>query len=175
MDVTEGFECLGHSNWTINGWSSPFCPANFSSFSLLILGGQFLLPQRANGEKVEFTQLQKWVRPKCLENSNGNICSSLSPFCLGSYPTFSLSPFLIFPEDWLIVRKLKSPNPEGFECLSQSNWTTCILLSMLTTKFHDRLGKAHFILKMFKLGYFHFGEPISFLLVTVTWHSRNPP
>ena len=29
-------------------------------------GGQFLLPQRANNEKREFTQLQKWTRQRGL-------------------------------------------------------------------------------------------------------------
>ena len=35
---------------------------NFSNFSTFILGGQFLLPQRANNWKREFTQLQNWMR-----------------------------------------------------------------------------------------------------------------
>ena len=36
--------------------------SNFFKVSSFILGGQFLLPQRANNEKREFSQLQKWLR-----------------------------------------------------------------------------------------------------------------
>ena len=34
-DETEGFQCLGHSNWTICSTLSPFCSKRFSTFSLL--------------------------------------------------------------------------------------------------------------------------------------------
>ena len=124
MDQTEGFGCLGHSNWAICSLLSHFCSHNFQTFSLscwkansyyprglilrkgnspnsrngldrgvwvpgafkldqlqpvkpilfpkfynfftLILGDQFLLPQRANTEKGEFSQLQKWMRQRGL-------------------------------------------------------------------------------------------------------------
>ena len=36
--------------------------SKFYNFFTFILGGQFLLPQRANNEKREFSQLQKWMR-----------------------------------------------------------------------------------------------------------------
>ena len=45
----------------------PFKPLLFwkiSIFFTFILGGQFLLPQRANNGKREFTQLQKWMRQR---------------------------------------------------------------------------------------------------------------
>ena len=38
--------------------------SNFSNFSTFILGGQFLLPQRANIGKREFIQLQNWMRQR---------------------------------------------------------------------------------------------------------------
>ena len=124
MDKTEGFGCLGHSNWTICSLLSHFCSHNFPTFSVsywdaisyyprelilrkgnscnfrngqdrgvwvpgafkldhlqpvrpllfpqfsnfftFILGGQFLLPQRANTEKREFFQLQNWTRQRGL-------------------------------------------------------------------------------------------------------------
>merc|ERR1739842_198225 len=47
MDETEGFQCLGHSNWTTCSPLSPFCPEIFPTFSLSYWG-PFLLPQRAN-------------------------------------------------------------------------------------------------------------------------------
>ena len=34
LDETEGFGCLGHSNWTICSPLSPFCAKRFSTFSL---------------------------------------------------------------------------------------------------------------------------------------------
>ena len=37
----------------------PLLFTKFSNFFTFILGGQFLLPQGANNEKREFTQLQK--------------------------------------------------------------------------------------------------------------------
>ena len=43
----------------------PFKPLllqKVSNFFIFILGGQFLLPQRANNGKREFTQLQDWMR-----------------------------------------------------------------------------------------------------------------
>ena len=119
MDDSEGFQCLGHSNWTTcsllshsyspnfptfapsyweanfyyprgpimgkgnspnsrngchRGFSvpgafkldhlqplKPILFLKFSNFSLLLLGVQFLLPQRANNGKGEFSQLQKWM------------------------------------------------------------------------------------------------------------------
>ena len=42
----------------------PFAPIiflKFYNFFTFILGGQFLLPQRANNGKGEFSQLQKWM------------------------------------------------------------------------------------------------------------------
>ena len=39
------------------------CP-EISNFFTFILGGQFLLPQRANNGKREFSQLQKWMRQR---------------------------------------------------------------------------------------------------------------
>ena len=120
LDETEGFGCLGHSNWTICSPMSPFSSKRFSTFSLsyweansyyprgpimekgnscnfkigwdrglsvpgafkldhlqpfepilsqkifnfftFILGGQFLLPQRANNGKWGFIQLHNWMR-----------------------------------------------------------------------------------------------------------------
>ena len=40
----------------------PFLFQNFFNFFSFILGGQFLLPQRANNGKGGFIQLQNWMR-----------------------------------------------------------------------------------------------------------------
>ena len=49
LSITHGIKCLGHSNWTICSLFSQLCPPNFTTFPLLILEGQFLLPQRGEG------------------------------------------------------------------------------------------------------------------------------
>ena len=64
MNETRGFQCLGHSNWTICSPSSPFYSKRFATFFSFILGGQFLLPQRANNGKGGFIQLQNWMRQR---------------------------------------------------------------------------------------------------------------
>ena len=47
----------------------PILFSKFYNFFTFILGGQFLLPQRANNEKREFTQLQKWTRQRACSSS----------------------------------------------------------------------------------------------------------
>ena len=149
LNETRGFQCLGHSNWTICSPLSPFCPRKFSTFSLsyweansyyprgpiwrkgnssnfkigwdrgvsvpgafkldhlqpfepilsqkifnfftFILGGQFLLPQRANNENRVFTQLWNWMRQRCL----GARAIQSGPFA-SLWATFVLKNFLLF-------------------------------------------------------------------------------
>ena len=45
MDDTEGFECLGHSNWTICSPLSPFCSEKFPTFSLSYWGANSYYPR----------------------------------------------------------------------------------------------------------------------------------
>ena len=61
MERTDGFQCLGHSNWTICTLLSQFCSPNFTTLHFYT-GGHFLLPQRANNEKGKFSQLSIWMR-----------------------------------------------------------------------------------------------------------------
>ena len=42
----------------------PILSQKIFNFFTFILGGQFLLPQRANMEKREFSQLQNWMRQR---------------------------------------------------------------------------------------------------------------
>ena len=45
----------------------PFAPIiffKFYNFFTFIVGGQFLLPQRANTKKGKFSQLKKWTRQR---------------------------------------------------------------------------------------------------------------
>ena len=59
---TDGFQCLGPSNWTICSPLRLSLPEYFQFFLYFILGGQFLLPQRANIGKREISHLQKRMR-----------------------------------------------------------------------------------------------------------------
>ena len=69
----------------------PFKPILFWQFSIcftFILGGQFLLPQRANSEKGAISQLQKWTEQElfeCLGPLNWTICSPFNPFGYGNF------------------------------------------------------------------------------------------
>ena len=45
LDETEGFGCLGHSNWTICSPLSPFCFGNFPTFSLSYWGANSYYPR----------------------------------------------------------------------------------------------------------------------------------
>ena len=51
MDETEGFQCLGHSNWTICSPLSPFCSERFASFGLSYWEANSYYPKRANNGK----------------------------------------------------------------------------------------------------------------------------
>ena len=110
----------------------------FSNFFTFILGGQFLLPQRANNGKREFFQPQKWMRQRvfsALDIQTGPFASLLTPFVQGNFHVFTFilgGQFLLpqrannrkreffQPQNWMRV---------GFECLCHSNWTICIPLS----------------------------------------------
>ena len=54
------FQCLGHSNWTICSPYSYFCSKKKFMLFTFILGGQFLLPQRANNGKSGILPTLKW-------------------------------------------------------------------------------------------------------------------
>ena len=58
LDVKEGFQYLGHSNWTKCNSLSSFCARIFHFHT----GSPFLLPQRSNNQKWEIFQLQNWMR-----------------------------------------------------------------------------------------------------------------
>ena len=137
-DDTEGFQCLEHSNWTICTPLDQFCETNFNFFTF-ILGGQFLLPQRANNREKGINptlKLDETGGLLCLGHSNWTICSLISHFCPKMFENFPLSywgPILITPDGQLsekgILPAPKLDETEGFHCLGHSNWTICSLLS----------------------------------------------
>ena len=72
----------------------PLLFPNYINFFSFILGGQFLLPQRANFGKSAILQFQKQDETEgfqCLGHSNWTICIPLIPFCSRNFPTFSSS------------------------------------------------------------------------------------
>ena len=114
----------------------PFKPIlfkKFSTFFTFILGGQFLLPQRANNGEMGNLPTPKLNETEgfgCLGHSNWTIYSPLSQFCSKQFSTFSPSYWQAnsyYPRG-LIMGKGESPNPR-IECLGHSNWTICSPLS----------------------------------------------
>ena len=57
MDETEGFQCLGHSNWTTCSPLSPFCSEIFPTFSLSYWGANSYYPRGLIMGKGKFFQL----------------------------------------------------------------------------------------------------------------------
>ena len=157
-----GFQCLGHSKWTISSPLNLFCSMGFSTFSVsywesnsyyprgpimgkgdssnfkfewdkgfpvpgafkldhlqpikpllfpnfynsftFILGGQFLLPQRANNGKGEFSRLQNWMRQRGLSTwgiQTGPFAALWAHFVPKDFQLFHFHtgrPILITPE-----------------------------------------------------------------------------
>ena len=50
IDETEGFQCLGHSSWTICSPLSLFCSENFPTFSLLYWEANSYYPREERAE-----------------------------------------------------------------------------------------------------------------------------
>ena len=82
----------------------PLLFRKFSNLCTFILGGQFLLPQRANNQKRGFCQLQKWKRQRGLSALGIQICSfaaSWATFVPGIFQLLHFhtgGPILITPE-----------------------------------------------------------------------------
>ena len=59
LDETEGFQCLGHSNWTTCSPLSPFCSEMFPTFSLSYWGANSYPPKQVSW--IFFTvKYEKW-------------------------------------------------------------------------------------------------------------------
>ena len=114
------------------------------NFFIFILGGQFLLPQRANNGASGILPTSKWNDTgdfACLGHSYWTICIPLNPFCSENFPSFSLSYWeanSYYPRG-PIMGKGNSSNPqvdgtEGFQCPGHSNRTICSALSPFCPK-----------------------------------------
>ena len=62
MDKTEGFQCLGHSNWTICSPLSPFCSEIFPTFSLSYWGAHSYYPRGLILGVGGISHLPIWMR-----------------------------------------------------------------------------------------------------------------
>ena len=93
MDETEGFQCLGHSNWTICIPLNHFCFQIFPSFSLSYWEANSYTPEGQFWEKGNFSnpKLDETEDFKCLGQSNWTIFSPLHLSLFENFPTLSLS------------------------------------------------------------------------------------
>ena len=103
MGERKGFQCLGHSNWTICSLLSWFCSTNFPTFSLLYWEANSYYPRRHYWEKgiLPTRNMDETEEFQCLGHSNWTICSLLGQFCFEIFPIISLlywRPILITPE-----------------------------------------------------------------------------
>ena len=117
---------------------------NFSVFFTVILGSHFLLSQRANNGKREFTQLQNWMRQRglCVRTiQSGPFASLWATFIPQFFRLFHFytgRPILITPGAINgkrgISPTLKLDETDGFQCHGHSIWTICIPLSHFCSK-----------------------------------------
>ena len=111
----------------------PFKPLLFWKFFIFftfILGGQFLLPQRANNGERKFTQLQNWVRQMDFNAwgiQTGPFAAHSAYLIMNFFHLFHFhtgEPFLITPEGQYWGSGIH-PTPKlnetvGFQCLGHS-------------------------------------------------------
>ena len=89
LSKTEGFECLGHSIWTICSLLSQFCSPNFPTFSLSYWRANSYYPRLKMG-KWNYPNLSETEGFECLGHSIWTICSLFSQICSPKFTTFSL-------------------------------------------------------------------------------------
>merc|ERR1739842_70987 len=64
MDETEGFQCLGHPNWTICSLLSQSCFPNFSTFPLSYWGAHSYYPRGLIMGVGRISPFPIWMRPR---------------------------------------------------------------------------------------------------------------
>ena len=102
LNETRGFQCLGHSNWTICSPLSPFCSRRFSTFSPSYWGANSYCPRgpiMGKGDSSNFKT--EWDKGFSVPgHSNCTTCSQLSSWRithLGITVSLPLVPFTVFP------------------------------------------------------------------------------
>ena len=91
MDETEGFQCLGHSNWTICSPLSHFCSDNFQILSSLYWEAISYYPRGPKMGKRSFPmpEMDETVGFEYLGPSNWTTCNPLSHFCSENFQFIS--------------------------------------------------------------------------------------
>ena len=112
-----GFECLGHSNWTICSPLSPFCCGNFQFVSSLYWEANSYYPRGliVRRGKSPIPELNETGVFRCLGHSNWTICSPLSQFCSWNFSFVALSYWgaISYYPSGLIVRKGRFANSKS--------------------------------------------------------------
>ena len=104
MELTQGFQCLGHSKWTICSLLSKFCPENFPTLNFYTGECQFLITPEAENEK-------KGIHPNKDETQGSHFSvpgtykldklQTVKQILFGNFSNFCFSywgrPFPIFP------------------------------------------------------------------------------
>ena len=104
MDETEGFQCLGHSNWTTCSPLSHFCSDKFQFVSSLYWEAISYYPRCLIVGKEEFSQFQKRMR-QWVSSAWGLQTGPLAALCTSHFVKISYlfhfhtgRPILITPE-----------------------------------------------------------------------------
>ena len=152
MDETEGFQCLGHSNWTTCSPLSQSCSEKFPTFSLSYWEANSNYPRGLIVRKVNYSNSKSgWDSGSWkLTPSNWTICNLLKSFCYEKMLPFLFSYWeaISYYPRGLIMGKGKFASPEmegteGIECLGHSNWTICSPLSQFHSEHFQTLSLSY--------------------------------
>ena len=160
MDKTEGFQCLGHSNWIICSPLRQFCSGKFSTFSLSYWEANSYYPRRPIMEKRNSSNSKtEWDRgvsvPGAFKLDHLQPFKPILLWKIFNFFNFILGSQFLLPQranngKREILATSNMDETEGFQCLGHSNWTTCSMLSQ-------------FCSEIFLTDDFHAIEPISLL------------
>ena len=139
MHETEGFQCLGHSNWTTCSPLSQFCPEHFQTFSLSYWGAHSYYPRGLIMRKGNSPNSRNgWDRGVSVPGAFK--LDHLQPFKPILFWNFSNFFTFILGSQFLLPQRANNGKREilptsnigdsgGFQCLGHSNWTSCSPLS----------------------------------------------
>ena len=125
------------------------------NFFIFILGGQFLLPQRANMKKREFIQLQNWMRQRGLSAwgiQTGPFAALWAHFALKDFSLSYWEPISYYPRGLIMEKR---------EFIQLQNWMRHRGFSAwgIQTGTFAALW-ANFVLEVLQIFHFHTEEPI---------------
>ena len=149
MDETEGFQCLGHSNWTICSPLSQFCSEIFQTFDFHTPEANFFIPQEEG--KLEFSQPEWDTRDSVPGALKLDHLQPFKPILFWNFSNFFT--FILGSQFWLPQRanngsweNFPFPNmdwTEGFQCLGHPNWTSCSPLSQFCSEIFQTFSLSY--------------------------------